>query len=129
MIQYDLKTTNIESTDPLKEYLDKRMAKIERFVDTEKSTVFAQIELEKVVPDQSSGDVFRAEMNLHIDGDYIRSEAQKEDMYKAIDEMQEETIRDLKRMKGKRNTLIMKGARKIKQLTRKFTRSNDTTRE
>lgn len=124
-IPYNIKHTNLDHYENIEDYLRKRLAKLDEFVDDDDTSVRADIELGKTTTDQRSGEIFRAEINLHIAGEYLRSEATREDLRAAIDEAQDDMARQLRKVQGKRETMFRKGARRIKEMIRGFRRSDD----
>ena len=114
-INTNLKITNIEVDEKLKEYLAKRLTKLEQFIDKNDTSAIADIELEKR-SGQNSGKIYRAEINLKIAGSYLRVEDEAEAIRDAIDLMQEEMIRRLRKTKQKKRGKIRSGARKMKKM-------------
>lgn len=125
-INTNLKATNIEINDALEEYLAKRIAKLEQFIDDEDTSAIADIELAKVVGDQRSGNIYRAEINLHIAGAYLYAAVEKDDIRAAIDEVKDDMIREIKQEKEKKETLMRKGARKMKEMLRNIYSSDES---
>jgi len=118
-INIDVKQTNIEMTPALQEYLDKRLEKLERFIDSD-SSAYMQVEIGTITSGQNSGDIFRAELNLELDGEHFRTEARTTDLYKSIDDAKDEMVRSVKSYKGKRRTLLRKGGNAIKSILKGF---------
>ena len=119
MIKFDTKMTNLEMTRSIERYLAKRLKKLDKFVAKDDTSAHAQIELAKTLVGQNKGEIFRAEINLHRSGGQLYASSEKEDIYDAIDEMQEEIIRQLKKEKGKRENMIRRGGRRLKSLLRR----------
>lgn len=115
-----IKTTNITLTPETEEYLDKRLEAIEKLVDPNNPTLLVEIELAKTTKHHQSGDIFRAEINLTIDGNSFRAVSEKEDINSAIDIMKDEIVNELRSYKGKNQSLIKRSGAKIKELLRKF---------
>ena len=124
-IQTNLKATKIDMTDALEEYLAKRVRKLDQFVDDEDTSAIADIELAKVLGDQRSGDIYRAEINLHISGAYLYAASEKDDLRAAIDAVKDQMVREIKEEKEKKETLMRKGARKMKQMLRNIYSSKE----
>lgn len=114
-INTNLKATNIELDEDLKDYLAKRLTKLEQFVDDDDTSAIADVELAKR-SGQQSGEIFRAEINLKIAGSYLRAEETAETIRNAIDLVQENMIRELRKTNEKRRSRIRAGARKMKQM-------------
>jgi putative sigma-54 modulation protein len=124
-IQTNLKATKIDMTDALEEYLTKRVRKLDQFIDDEDTSAIADIELAKVLGDQRSGDIYRAEINLHISGAYLYAASEKDDLRAAIDAVKDQMVREIKEEKEKKETLMRKGARKMKQMLRNIYSSKE----
>lgn len=114
-INTNLKTTNIELTEDLKDYLAKRLTKLEQYVDDDDTSAIADVQLEKR-SGQQSGKIYRAEINIKVAGSYLRAEEEAEDIRNAIAGMQEDIIRELRKAKEKRRSRIRAGARKMKDM-------------
>ena len=115
-----IKTTNVSLSQNVEEYLDKRLEAIEKLVDPENPTLLVEVELGKTTKHHQSGDIFRAELNLTIDGNSFRAVSEKGDLNSAIDEMRDEIINELRSYKGKRQSLVKRSGARIKALLRKF---------
>lgn len=115
-----IKTTRLTLTPATSDYIDKKIADIEKFVDKEDESTTVHVEIEKTTAHHHAGDIFRAEINLHIAGKSLRAEATKEDLYAALDEVKDEIIRELSSHKTKKQTLVKKGGRLFKSRLRGF---------
>ncbi len=115
MTNFNIKTTNIEMTDAISSYLDKRLSKLDKFMKKDEPAV-GQVEIGTITRGQNSGDIFRAEINLSLGGHSFRAESEKDDLYKAIDDAQDEMIRQLKSFKNKQRSMERKGGYQLKKL-------------
>lgn len=120
----NLKTKNIEIDEETKDYLAKRINKFEQFIAEDTSPAIADIELEKRTG-QQSGKIFRAEVNLEVGDNYLRSEEESESIREAIDAMQEQMVRELRDAKEKQQTQTRKGAREAKEELRSQQNNQD----
>jgi len=118
MINFDIKTTNIEMTDAISNFLGKRLKKLEKFVPQDDSSAMGQVEIGVTTRGQQSGDIFRCEINLHFAGAQFRNVAETGDLYSAISEARDQTITDVQRHREKKETLYRRGARSIKKIMR-----------
>lgn len=112
------KATNIEITPAIEEYLFKKMAVLERYVDEEDSGLQAAVELEKTTDHHLSGKIFRAEISLQSARGTFRAEETAEDLYAAIDATKDEMVRVLSEGKGKRIERVRSGNRRAKEILR-----------
>ncbi len=115
----NIKATNVELTAEIREYLEKKLNKVGEVIG-EDSTLIAEIEVGKTTNRHQSGDIFRAEINLTMAGGKFRSEVEKSSLFAAIDEAQEEILREQIGAKNKKISLIRKGGRMLKNLMKKF---------
>ena len=117
-VPYTIKYTNIESTDAIENYLEDHLAKLDAVVDDNDKSAQASIELAKTVADQHSGNIYKAEVNLHTaKGNFYVSETSS-DIYAAIDLMRDVIVRDVKKAMEKLRDQGREGARVIKDMLR-----------
>lgn len=119
-MKVEVKTTNMDMTPAISEYITKKLVDIERMINVEDDVeVLAEIEVGKTTEHhQSSDNLFKAEMNLTISGKLYRSVAKKADIYEAIDEMKDEVMRLLRKDKEKLVDGVRKGGRQAKEMLR-----------
>lgn len=109
----NIKTTNITLTEAISDYTSKRLDAITQFFKDD-TTVKCDIELGRTTHHHKNGDIFRAE--IHITGknkDHYAS-AEEEDLYKAIDMVRDEMLREVRTGKEKKISLLRRGGAKIK---------------
>ncbi|MFQ5661629.1 MAG: ribosome hibernation-promoting factor, HPF/YfiA family [Candidatus Paceibacteria bacterium] len=117
-IRKNIKTTNIELTPEISDYLDKRLQAVEKLIDPEDTSAILDVEVGKTTEHHQSGNIFRAEINLHIAGKQMRASAEESTILNAIDKAEKEVARELRRLKGKRMRFMRKGGAKLKNLMR-----------
>ncbi|HZS42955.1 MAG TPA: ribosome-associated translation inhibitor RaiA [Candidatus Paceibacterota bacterium] len=114
-----IKATNMEMSEAISDYLDKRLEKTERFVqDTDPDTVLVNVELGKSTNHHRQGDVFRAEINFCIGSNCLRAVSETEDLYAAIDDARDELLRELRKRKRKQRWSIRSGGQRMKAMIR-----------
>ena len=114
-MKINFKATNMELTEAVKQYAEEKITKLTKYIpDQPDIEVKAQVELGKEVGDQRAGDIFLAELNMEVSGQFYRAAAEKDDLYAAIDQMRDEAARVLKKDKGRKNSLYRQGGSKIK---------------
>jgi len=106
-------------TSAIRLYAEEKIGSISKFLDSEGDTAIIDVELAKTSSHHQKGNIFRAEVNLKIDGKLLRAEAIDSNLYNAIDSVRDEIIREIKNLKGKNESLFRKGGRFIKSLLRK----------
>lgn len=110
-----LKGTNIEVSTSIKEYFDEKIVKlIEKLISKNDELLKLDLEAERTTRHHRHGKIFRAEANLSIGKILLRAEALGEDLHEAIDLLEEELRREIKKFKNKRIALERKGARILK---------------
>ncbi len=112
-----IKATNIELTPAISDYCDKRFSAFDRFIsNVSADSVKCEIEVGKTTAHHKSGDVFKAEVNLQIEGKSFYAVSEKDDLYAAIDEVKDEIVRQITASKDRSMTLMKKGALRVKAM-------------
>ncbi len=96
-----IKTTNLELTDAIRDYIEKKMEMTEKFLSGE-NVISCEFEIELTTKRHQKGEIFRAEVNLSLAHDKIWTDQTSDDLYKAIDLVKDQTIDLLKKNKEKR---------------------------
>ena len=120
-MKINLLATNIELTEPIRDYVLKRITNLEKLltnISEKGGEVMANFEVAKTTNHHKSGDFFRAECLVKVDGEEFYHSAEREDLYTAIDEVKEHLFQAVTRSKKKRRAIFEAGARKIKDLMR-----------
>jgi ribosomal subunit interface protein len=115
-LRIELKVTNLDLSPTIEAYLEKKLVSLERHLDPTDTSVYGQVELGRTTKHHRSGPVFRAEMNLFVQGVQHRAEATSEDLHAAIDEMKDEIERRLTQGKDKKKTNIRQGGKRAKEI-------------
>jgi len=122
----NIKATNIELTDAISDYVNKRLAGLEKFVrEGEEMDVY--VEVGKTTKHHKQGDYFRAEFNIEISGSKFYTFSEKEDLYKAIDDAREQVVRNITNRKDRKKTLFRRGASAIKRMVKGVSDRNPFT--
>lgn len=119
-MRINIKATNLELTSAISDYLRKRVDALDKFVDKNDESAMADVEVGKSTKHHQSGDIFRAEINLHVSGKNLRAVAEKDNLYAAIDQAKDEMVREITSHKAKQRTLLRRGGAKIKDFIRGF---------
>jgi ribosomal subunit interface protein len=123
----NIKATNIELTDAIKDYVNKNLLGLDRFITDPKENLIIQVEVGKTTRHHKSGDYFRAEFNVDISGKKFYVSAKKDNLYGAIDEAKEALFRKIDYSKNKERTLLRRGAKSIKKMIRGLSHRNPET--
>lgn len=114
-LQIKTKATALEITPEISDFLQNKLSQLEHFLPQSKEVV-CDVELEKAIKAQHSGKIYRAEINLMIGGTLFRAEATEETIEYAIDTAKDELKNELRKSGKKRETLLRRGSRRIKNL-------------
>jgi putative sigma-54 modulation protein len=108
-----VKGSHMEVTDAIREYLEKKVRSLEKFLD-----VNARIDAEvgKTSNHHKHGDIFRAELNISNEGRTTFVKAEEADLYAAIDKVRDEAAHVLASRKDKRQSLFRRGAQRMKRM-------------
>ena len=121
-MEIQIKATNINLTDTINDYVEKRLQALDKLIDPEDTSVLCTVEVEKTTAHHKAGEIFRSEINLHIAGQDFRTEASREKLFDAIDETKNLMARELRRHKSKQQKSVRKGGALIKNMLRGFRR-------
>ncbi len=112
----NVKATNYTVTPKLETLLDQKFAPLGKLLD-DRNAIHCEVELEKVAEHQS-GKIYRAEVNLTVNGKLYRTEATEEEMEQAIDSARNELKNELQRAAGRRHSLVRRGGQMLKEMLR-----------
>lgn len=114
-MRVSLKGTNIKLLESTREYVDSKLIRMTgRFLVLDGESVVLEIEVGKTTKHHKTGPYFRAEANLSIGKKLLRAEAIGENLNEAIDLLEEELEREIKKFKERKRALMLKGARRLK---------------
>ena len=115
-MKINIKTTNIDLTDAIKNYIDKKIGGLKRFLKSyDPNTIEIYVEVGKPSKHHRSGNIFYAEADIIIAGMHLRSNAKTQDIYASIDEVKAELQREIKKVKEKQITKQRRRARSLKK--------------
>lgn len=115
-----IKGTHTEITFAVRRYLEEKIIKsLNKFLTSNENNMpLVEIEFERTTRHHQKGKVWRAEANVTFGKHILRAEASGEDPREAIDILQEEIVREVRRFKEKGATKNRKSARKVKKRLR-----------
>ena len=115
----NIKATNMEMTEAIKSYLNKKLEKLNKFTrGKDDDAVQIDVEVGKSTMHHRAGDIFKAEINILMNGEKFRSVAETADLYGSIDEAEEEIMNALRKSKTKKTNLFRRGGQRIKDMIR-----------
>lgn len=100
-MQIKIKATNIELTPEIKDYVQEKIDMLEKYLGGVQ-VLNCDVEVGMSVGGQASGEIYRAEANLAVQGDLLRVEKTEKDLFKAIDKVKDHLARSIRRYKEKR---------------------------
>jgi len=110
------KGVNMEITAEIKDYLYKKLAHLEKFLNPADDSVLCEVELGKISNHHNKGDVYKTEINLHIAGKNLRAVSEMDDLFASIDIAKDDMVRDLQTNKDRKVSMMRRGGAKIKNL-------------
>ncbi len=114
-MQKRILSTNIELTDAINDYLDKKLSQVEKYINKKESSPIADVELGRTIGDQNSGeDLYKAEITITVGGEQYRYVAEEHELYAAIDKMKDEIIRVIRKDKERKRDKFRRGALRMK---------------
>lgn len=119
----NIKATGIELTEAIRNYTEKKISSVEKYLKNA-STVAVQVEVGKTTKHHKSGEVFRAEVRMNGAGLNLYATKESEDLYAAIDLVEDEISRKIISTKGRHIRMLRQGQRAIKYISKGI---SDTT--
>jgi ribosomal subunit interface protein len=116
MMKINIKGTGMELTSEIWQYTEKKIRSVEKFLPNNGDNAFAAAEVGQSTKHHKNGEIFRAEVTITYNGNFVRAESEKEDLYAAIDDVREQLFRSIVDTKDKKQTLFKRGAKKFKDL-------------
>ncbi len=100
-MQIHIKATKLALTPALRDYCQKKMDMLDKYLGNRVSVSNCDLEIEKCVGNQNKGEIFRAEVNLSVPREVLRVEKTEKDLYKAIDKVKAHLELVIKKYKEK----------------------------
>jgi len=118
-------TKNMELAEDIRRYVEEKIGELDKFINYPgegvkaikgKASVEVWVEIGRTTFHHKKGQIFRAEAQLYLPGESLRSEAEAEDLLTAITEVKDELQRELKKYKGKAEAIDKRRRRFLKKL-------------
>lgn len=119
-MNFTVKATNTTLTPTIEEYIGKKIAQFDKIIPGEDTSAHMSVEIGKETEHHKTGDVFFAELNLHIAGKDFRTRRNGQDMYAALDIAKDELLDTVRGYKNKKTTLYRRGKLMVKDMMRGF---------
>ena len=99
-MQIDIEATNIELTPPLREYVEKKIGRLSKFLTRfDSDSIHVKVEVARLTRHHRHGDVYHAEANLHFPGGMLRAEHRSDDIRVSIDKVKKILQRRIRKYK------------------------------
>ncbi len=100
-MKLDIKSTNLELTPAIRDYVEQKMSMVEKYLGSQ-DVIQCDIELELTTNHHHKGNIFRAEVNLQLAQELLRVERTEDDLYRAIDKVKDHLADVINKYKEKR---------------------------
>lgn len=118
-MKINIKTTNIILTDYDRDYLLRKIGKLNNYIKSINIPREMRVEIGRTSARHKKGkDIFRAEVNLKLGSVMLRGEAVAADIKIAIGKVRDNLEREIKHFKERQSARYKKGARKAKEILR-----------
>ena len=124
-MQINLQGKNIELTQAIKDYISKRVTNLEKLllkIEQGHGKVRVNFEVSKSTNHHKSGEIFHADCLIKIDGKEFYGSADKEDLYAAVD-----AVNEINKNKDRSQTLFKRGASSVKKMLKGLSKRNPFT--
>ncbi len=110
-----IKGRNMELTSAIRDYIEQKLAGLERFVKNEGRVA---VEVGKTTNHHKHGKIFKADLHATVLGKEHFVSAESADLYGAIDDAKDELTRNLTGRRARAIALFRRGSQRIKKLLR-----------
>lgn len=100
-MKINIKSTKIELTDAIKDYVQEKMDMLEKNLGSIK-VLNCDVEVGMTSNHHNKGEIYRTEVNLSLPGELLRIEKTEEDLYRAIDNVKDHLTMAIKKYKDKK---------------------------
>ena len=113
-----IKGTGIELSPEITDYVEKRLESIFKFEDSSDPSSRCEVEVGRTTRHHQSGDIYYAEVNLHIPGENLRATEEAATLNAAVDAVKDEIQRELRQLKGRRQHFVRRQGARVKEFMR-----------
>jgi len=97
-----IKATNLDLTEPLKIYIEKKIGVLEKFLSAmDSGAVRARVEVARATHHHKQGNVYHVDVNLDLPSGVLRAEKDDVDVRAAIDAVKDKLRREIEKYKEK----------------------------
>lgn len=117
-MRLNIKATGIELTPDILSYAEKRLLKVEKYLEA--TDPLMAVELGRITEHHRQGAIYRAEVRISGAGTDFYASKDAFDLYEAIDLVKDEIIHEITKVKGKKRSLMKRGGRAVKDMAKGF---------
>ena len=118
----NFKGTNYTISEDIEKLCRERVASATRMLGKDSEKALIEVELELVEERKNNNAVYRAEVNVSVDGKFYRAESTRRSMQNAISDVKNSLSNEIRKDRGKNESLFKNGGRAVKSLLRGFRR-------
>ena len=129
-MKINLQGKNFELTEPIKDYILKKITDLEKLlitIEKEGGEIIINFEVGKSTRHHKTGVVFHSDCLIKINGEKFYSGSDKEDLYQTIDEVKKSLFGKIIKAKDRKKTLFKRGASSIKKMMKGLSKRNPFT--
>ncbi len=126
----NLQAKNLELTPAIHDYIIKRVTNLGRLLtelEIKHGEIFVRFSVAKTTNHHKSGEVFRADCALTINGEDFYGSSDMEDLYQAIDQVKDKLFNEIEHSKDRKQTLFKRGAMSVKKMLKGLSKRNPFT--
>lgn len=125
LIQF--KNTHDELPQPLRDRIEQKLSKLTRHTGKDNEGARAYFEIGREVGSKQTGDIWRASLNVEVGGSLFNASELADSPTKASDRTLAEIRKEMRRARGKERALVRKGNNLWKNLTQRFSRTEEAS--
>ena len=118
-MKIEIFTKDIDLTKKTKQYIESKIDSLDRILGNKDEERKCDFRVGKNSGSHNKGKIYFAEARIETPKKAYGAEAKAESINEAIDKLKDEIAKKIRRNKDKKESLIKKGGRKIKELLRK----------
>ena len=129
-MKINLQGKNFELTPAIKDYVLKKVNNLEKLLsvmEQEGGEAIVNFEVGKISKHHKTGVVFHSDCLIKISGKEFYASSDKEDLYQAIDEINESLFNEIRKNKDRKQTLYKRGASSVKKMLKGISKRNPFT--
>lgn len=126
----NLQSKNMELTPAIHDYVIKRVTDLEKLLvsmEQDGSEAVISFDISRNTGHNNGEDVFHADCLIKIAGEEFYGSADEADMYAAIDAIKEKLFQEIRKNKGRKQTLFKRGAASVKKMLKGLSKRNPFT--